>query len=252
MSNSRISSLSSVKQSRKVDNTQLPKLKEIFSENVFTKQVMQEYLSEDSFLSYQAALQKGKELSSNLLNEIAEAAQNWASDKGATHYTHWFQPLTGLTAEKHDAFLSPTENGKSIEKLSGKELLQREPDGSSFPSGGLRQTHKARAYTIWDPTSPMFIIEVEWGMTLYIPSVFVSYTGESLDYKTPLLKSTDFLDKAATAVCQYFDPNVNHVKAFLGWEQEYFLIDEALFNARPDLVQLEEHCSEPHQTKTNS
>jgi len=163
---------------------------------------------------------------------VAAGIKAWAISKGATHYTHWFLPLTGATAEKHDAFVDPVEGGKGIEKFRGNELTQQEPDASSFPSGGIRSTFEARGYTAWDPTSPAFIMD----RTLCIPTVFVSYTGESLDFKTPLLKAIYSIDKAATDVCQYFDKEVTKVFATLGWEQEYFLVDTALYLARPDLV----------------
>jgi glutamine synthetase len=156
--------------------------------------------------------------------------------KGATHYTHWFQPLTGSTAEKHDSFFEPTSDGSSIEKFSGDALVQQEPDASSFPNGGIRNTFEARGYTAWDPSSPAFIIESNTGKTLCIPTVFVSYTGEALDYKAPLLKALSALDKAAVEVCHYFDKSVEKVNASLGIEQEYFLVDLALYNARPDLL----------------
>ncbi len=169
---------------------------------------------------------------------MAQAMIEWAMTKGVTHYTHWFHPLTGASAEKHDAFFKPSLNLEhaGIESLSASELVQREPDGSSFPSGGLRATHEARSYTIWDPSSPAFILETANGKTLYVPAVFISYTGESLDYKTPLLKANTALNVAATRVCQYFDEAVTHVFSTLGWEQEYFLVDEQFVNARPDLL----------------
>ena len=170
--------------------------------------------------------------------DIAEALIMWAMSKGVTHYTHWFHPLTGSTAEKHDAFFKPNIDleDKGIENLSASQLIKQEPDGSSFPSGGLRATHAARSYSIWDPSSPVFILETENGKTLYIPAVFVSYTGESLDYKTPLLKANHALNVAATAVCRIFDEEVSHVFSTLGCEQEYFLVDEKFVNARPDIL----------------
>jgi glutamine synthetase len=156
--------------------------------------------------------------------------------KGVTHFTHWFQPLTGTTAEKHDSFFTIKSDGTPIEQFEGDALIQQEPDASSFPSGGLRATFEARGYTAWDPSSPAFIMEIGNGKTLCIPTIFVSYTGESLDYKAPLLKALEALNKSAVDVCNYFDRNVTRVTATLGWEQEYFVIDEGLFNARPDLV----------------
>jgi glutamine synthetase len=167
-----------------------------------------------------------------MADQVASAMKDWAITKGATHYTHWFQPLTGATAEKHDAFFKPVGPGKAIERFDGDLLVQQEPDASSFPNGGIRNTFEARGYTAWDPSSPAFVI----GKTLCIPTIFISYTGESLDYKMPLIKALSAIDQAATEVCQYFDKNVNKVNATLGWEQEYFLIDQALFNARPDLM----------------
>ena len=164
-------------------------------------------------------------------DEVAIAMKTWATEKGATHYTHWFQPLTGATAEKHDVFMDMVD-GKAIEKFSGSLLVQQEPDASSFPSGGIRNTFEARGYTGWDQSSPAFIM----GKTLCIPTIYISYTGEALDYKTPLLKALHALDKAAVPVCQLFDKNVTKVTPTLGWEQEYFLVDDALFNARPDLI----------------
>ncbi len=208
------------------------KLSEIFGANVFGIDAMREYLTEDAFKSVLSAIQEGTRIDRKVADPIASAMKSWASTKGATHYTHWFQPLTGTTAEKHDAFFEPTEGGRAIERFGGAQLVQQEPDASSFPNGGIRNTFEARGYTAWDPTSPAFVI----GTTLCIPTIFVAYTGEALDYKTPLLKALSALDKAAVDVCQYFDKNVTKVTATLGWEQEYFLIDEALYNARPDLV----------------
>jgi glutamine synthetase len=171
-----------------------------------------------------------------MANQIANGMRAWAETKGVTHFTHWFQPLTGTTAEKHDSFFTLKSDGTAIEEFDGAALIQQEPDASSFPSGGLRATFEARGYTAWDPSSPPFVIEIGNGKTLCIPTIFVSYTGESLDYKAPLLKATEALSKAATEVCNYFDKNVNKVNVTLGWEQEYFVIDEAFYNARPDLV----------------
>jgi glutamine synthetase len=167
-----------------------------------------------------------------MADQVASAMKDWAITKGATHYTHWFQPLTGTTAEKHDAFFKPVGPGRALERFDGDLLVQQEPDASSFPNGGIRNTFEARGYTAWDPSSPAFVI----GKTLCIPTIFISYTGESLDYKMPLLKALHAVDESAVAVCQYFDKNVTKVNATLGWEQEYFLIDQALFNARPDLM----------------
>lgn len=214
-------------------NVVLPSIKvsEFFGENVFGIDAMREQLSEEAFDSVMAAIEQGAQIDRKMADQVAASMKAWAHSKGATHYTHWFQPLTGSTAEKHDAFFEPTENGRAIERFGGAQLAQQEPDASSFPNGGIRNTFEARGYTAWDPTSPAFVI----GKTLCIPTIFVSYTGEALDFKTPLLKALHTIDKAAVDVCQYFDKNVTKVIATLGWEQEYFLVDEALHNARPDL-----------------
>jgi glutamine synthetase len=203
-----------------------------YGENVFGRDAMRQHLSEEAYNTVMAAIEKGERIDRNMAEVIASGMKSWSVSKGATHYTHWFQPLTGTTAEKHDAFFEPVEGGKAIERFGGSQLVQQEPDASSFPSGGIRNTFEARGYTAWDPTSPAFII----GDTLCIPTIFVSYTGDTLDFKTPLLKALAALDKAAVDVCQYFDKNVTKVIATLGWEQEYFLVDEALHNARPDLA----------------
>jgi glutamine synthetase len=200
---------------------------------VFGQDAMREFLSEEAYESIQRSMKEGSIVERKMADQVAASMKAWAQSKGVTHFTHWFQPLSGATAEKHDGFFEPIEGGRAIERFSGNALVQQEPDASSFPSGGIRNTFEARGYTAWDPTSPAFI----WGQTLCIPTIFVSYTGESLDYKTPLLKSHTALDKAATDVCQYFDKNVTKVIATLGWEQEYFLIDSALYNIRYDLQQ---------------
>ncbi len=205
---------------------------EYFGENVFNRRTMQEYLSKEAFEHIVSAIDKGCKIDRKIATQIASGIKAWAVNKGATHYTHWFHPLNGATAEKHDAFFEPTADGGAIENFRGELLVQQEPDASSFPNGGIRNTFEARGYTAWDPSSPAFII----GTTLCIPTIFVSYTGEALDYKTPLIKSVNALDKAAVDVCQFFDKNVEKVITNLGWEQEYFLVDEALFNARPDLA----------------
>ena len=212
----------------------LPSLKvsEFFGENVFGIDAMREFLSEEAFESVMAAMQQGTRIDRKMADQVAASMKAWANSKGATHYTHWFQPLTGTTAEKHDAFFEPIGDGRAIERFGGGQLVQQEPDASSFPNGGIRNTFEARGYTAWDPTSPAFVI----GKTLCIPTIFVAYTGEALDFKTPLLKALHSLDKAAVDVCQYFDKNITKVTATLGWEQEYFLVDEALYNARPDLA----------------
>lgn len=209
------------------------KLSELFCENVFSEETMRNYLTKEAFTSIQDAIKRGTKTPRNIADQIAVSMKDWALSKGATHYTHWFQPLTGTTAEKHDSFFTPFESDRAIERFNGSMLIQQEPDASSFPNGGIRNTFEARGYTAWDPTSPAFII----GTTLCIPSIFISYTGETLDYKTPLLRALQAVDVAATEVCKaYFDKNVTKVTATLGWEQEYFLIDTALYQSRPDLV----------------
>ena len=208
------------------------RVSELFGKNVFHMEVMREYLPSEAFKSMVESIQNGTRLDRKMADQVASAMKDWALTKGATHYTHWFQPLTGATAEKHDAFFKPIGPGKAIERFDGDLLVQQEPDASSFPNGGIRNTFEARGYTAWDPSSPAFVI----GKTLCIPTIFISYTGESLDFKMPLLKALHAVDQAAVEVCQYFDKNVTKVNATLGWEQEYFLIDQALFNARPDLM----------------
>lgn len=212
------------------------KITSYFNENVFTATKMKAYLSSTAYEGYKEALENRTKISRLLADQIASAIRSWAMEKGATHYTHWFQPLTGATAEKHDSFFTLDGNGNAIEKLSGSELVQQEPDASSFPSGGLRATFEARGYTAWDPSSPAFIMDIGGGKTLCIPTVFISYTGEALDHKAPLLKSIEVLDKAATEVAKYFDRFVKKVEPTLGWEQEYFVIDKAMYYSRPDLL----------------
>ena len=212
------------------------KITGIFGSNVFTLKTAREFLSDEAYKSLQSSIKAGQKIDRAVANQIANGIRAWAEAKGVTHFTHWFQPLTGTTAEKHDSFFTLKGDGTPIEQFEGDALVQQEPDASSFPSGGLRATFEARGYTAWDPSSPPFIMEIGQGKTLCIPTIFVSYTGESLDYKAPLLKALDGLNKAAVDVCNYFDKNVTRVTPTLGWEQEYFVIDEALFNARPDLV----------------
>jgi glutamine synthetase len=207
-----------------------------FGENVFNDEAMKKYLTENAYLSVKAAVQSGQKLTLEVAEEVAKGMKKWSEEKGCTHFAHWFQPLTGKTAEKHDSFFTLTHDGRVIEEFTGSALVQQEPDGSSFPSGGMRSTFEARGYTVWDPSSPAFILEVGDGKTLCIPTIFVTYGGEAQDFKLPLLRSQAFLDKAAVPVCQMFDKEVNKVSATLGWEQEYFVVDEALFSARPDLV----------------
>jgi glutamine synthetase len=216
----------------KIDEIKNGSLSNLFGINVFDRSKMKLYLSEEAYESLISSIDEGKKIDRKIAGHVASAMKAWAMERGATHYTHWFHPLNGSTAEKHDAFLSLDSNGKPIETFKGDMLVQQEPDASSFPSGGIRNTFEARGYTAWDPTSPAFIL----GGTLCIPTVFVSYTGEALDFKTPLLKSLAFLDKAALSVLEYFDKDARKVYATLGWEQEYFLIDESLFDARPDLA----------------
>src|SRR6195952_4977125 len=208
----------------------------IFGENVFTLKTARELLSDEAYKSLLASIKSGSKIDRKMGDQIAAGLKGWAEKKGVTHYTHWFQPLTGTTAEKHDSFFTIKGDGTAIEEFDGAALIQQEPDASSFPSGGIRTTFEARGYTAWDPSSPPFIIEIGHGKTLCIPTIFVSYTGESLDAKTPLLKALVALDKAAIDVCQYFDKNVTAVTPTLGWEQEYFVVDAGLANARPDLV----------------
>ncbi len=225
---------------KEISNREIPvfqngqQVSHYFGKLVFGQDAMRQYLSEDVFKSVMAAIDHGQTLDRKIADYVAEGMKNWAISHGVTHYTHWFQPLTGSTAEKHDGFFEPIGGGRSIERFSGNQLVQQEPDASSFPNGGVRSTFEARGYTAWDPSSPAFI----WNKTLCIPTIFISYTGESLDYKTPLLRSLHALDKAATAVCQeYFDKNVTKVIGTLGWEQEYFLIDASLYALRHDIQQ---------------
>jgi glutamine synthetase len=212
------------------------KITAIFNENVFTLKVAREILSEEAYKSLNTSIKGGKKIDRAVANQIASGLRQWAESKGVTHYTHWFQPLTGSSAEKHDSFFTLKSDGTPIETFDGDTLIQQEPDASSFPNGGLRATFEARGYTAWDPSSPAFIMDIGEGKTLCIPTIFVSYTGEVLDYKAPLLRALDSLGKNSVEVCNYFDKNINKVTATLGWEQEYFVIDEAMFNARPDLL----------------
>lgn len=217
-----------VKESRKITT--------LFGENVFSVKTARDFLSDEAYKSLVGSIKGGNKIDRKMGDQIAAGLKAWAESKGVTHFTHWFQPLTGLTAEKHDSFFTIKSDGTAIEEFDGGALIQQEPDASSFPSGGLRVTFEARGYTAWDPSSPPFIMEIGQGKTLCIPTIFVSYTGESLDTKTPLLRALVALDKAAVDVCQYFDKNVTKVTATLGWEQEYFVVDAGLANARPDLV----------------
>lgn len=207
----------------------------LYNSNVFDDIAMRDFLSPEAYDSVSKSIKDGKTINRKMAEHVAAGMKRWAISKGASHYTHWFQPLTGSTAEKHDSFWEP-KNGKAVEKFSAGSLVQQEPDASSLPNGGLRNTFEARGYTAWDPSSPAFIHENTSGKTLCIPTVFVSYNGEALDYKAPLLKSVNLVDKAATDICKYFLKKVSSCTASLGIEQEYFLVDEALFNARPDLL----------------
>ncbi len=206
-----------------------------FGCNVFNDDSMKTYLPEDAYLNVKATIQSGSKLGREIADIVADAMKKWAMDKGATHYAHWFQPWTGRTAEKHDSFFT-LDGQNAIETFGGKELAQQEPDGSSFPGGGLRSTFEARGYTAWDPSSPAFIIEIGEGKTLCIPTILVAYGGEALDFKLPLLRSQSALEQAALPIVKWFEPDTTKIITTLGWEQEYFLIDEALFNARPDLM----------------
>jgi len=212
------------------------KVTAIFGSNVFTLKTAREFLSDEAYKSLVNSSKGGKKIDRAVANQIASGVRQWAESRGVTHFTHWFQPLTGATAEKHDSFFTIKADGTPIEEFDSAALIQQEPDASSFPSGGIRATFEARGYTAWDPSSPAFIVEIGNGKTLCIPTIFVSYTGESLDNKAPLLKSLEALNKAAVEVANYFDKNVTKVSATLGWEQEYFVIDESFVNARPDLV----------------
>jgi glutamine synthetase len=232
----RIAAITALNEKKERNDLSLPKVTGIFGENVFTLKTAREYLSDEAYKSLIASIKGNKKIDRTMAGQIATGIRSWAESKGVTHFTHWFQPLTGTTAEKHDSFFTLKGDGTAIEQFEGDALIQQEPDASSFPSGGLRATFEARGYTAWDPSSPMFIMEIGNGKTLCIPTIFVSYTGESLDYKAPLLKAVDILNKAAVDVCHYFDKNVTKVNATLGWEQEYFVIDEGLANARPDIL----------------
>lgn len=220
--------------SRKAVKVELPKerVDQYYAKEVFNRQKMFQYLPRETYEALVNAIDNKQPLSSDVADSVAEGMKRWALDMGARHYTHWFQPMTGGTAEKHDAFIEHDGKGGVIESFTGKLLIQQEPDASSFPNGGIRNTFEARGYSAWDISSPAFILD----NTLCIPTIFISYTGESLDYKTPLLRALNSVDKAGARVARYFDSNVKHVISYLGWEQEYFLVDESLYAARPDLV----------------
>ena len=232
----RFNAINNLSSSQEVTVENPTRITAIFGESVFTVKTAREFLSDEAYKSLVGSIRAGQKIDRSMANQIASGIRSWAEGKGVSHFTHWFQPLTGTTAEKHDSFFTIKSDGTPIEQFEGDALIQQEPDASSFPSGGLRATFEARGYTAWDPSSPAFIMEIGNGKTLCIPTIFVSYTGESLDYKAPLLKALEALNKSAVDVCNYFDRNVSRVTATLGWEQEYFVIDEGLFNARPDLV----------------
>ena len=225
------------RKSRKLeDNDTLMRASEYFGENVFTFEQMRKTLNEEDIKILQEYAVIGKTLDLELANKVATAVKEWALSKGATHCTHWFQPQTGSTAEKHDAFFDFDKDGMAIEKFTGKQLIQQEPDASSFPSGGRRETFEARGYTVWDASSPMFLIDTENGKTLTIPSLFVSYSGEALDKKTPLLRSIRAVNKQATEALRLLGHTTNYVEVNCGPEQEFFVIDEALAALRPDIM----------------
>ena len=215
-----------------LDIKESQKRSELFAKNVFNNAKMLQFLTKEAYSNVQSAIFSGKKIDRKIADQVAEGMKAWALSLGATHYTHWFQPLTGATAEKHDAFFDLLADGNGLEKFGGSQLVQQEPDASSFPSGGIRNTFEARGYTAWDPTSPAFVYKT----TLCIPTIFVSYTGEALDNKAPLLRALHAVDEAATGVAQYFDKTVRKVYATLGWEQEYFLVDKALAQSRPDIL----------------
>jgi glutamine synthetase len=221
---------------KKFTSTPEGKPSTFYGKNVFGIKKMKEFLPKNAYEKLVNIIDTGEVIDRELAEHISQAMKSWAISNGATHYSHWFQPLTGSTAEKHDAFFEPDNNGLPVEKFTADSLIQQEPDASSFPNGGIRNTFEARGYTGWDPSSPVFLFETAAGKTLCIPTVFLSYTGEALDYKAPLLKAINALDKAAVDVCQYFGKSVTRVAASLGIEQEYFLVDLSLYNARPDLL----------------
>ncbi|MEZ5017905.1 MAG: glutamine synthetase III [Flavipsychrobacter sp.] len=224
------------REERKIKDYSGKRITSMFGSHVFTDHSMREYLSDEAYKSLKASIDAGERLDRKMADQVAAGMKAWAENMGVTHFTHWFQPLTGTTAEKHDSFFTIKSDGTAIEIFDGDALIQQEPDASSFPNGGIRATFEARGYTAWDPSSPAFILESGKGKTLCIPTIFIAYNGESLDHKAPLIKSIHALNSAAVDVCHYFDKNVSKVTATLGWEQEYFVIDEVMANARPDLV----------------
>ncbi|TVR76386.1 MAG: glutamine synthetase type III [Chitinophagaceae bacterium] len=237
MSNPRFSAISKIADRNPV-TVKIPseRISDYFGSNVFDDESMRKFMPEDVYKSVKSSIRLGTKIDRKVADQVATSMQAWAISHNATHFTHWFQPLTGATAEKHDSFFTIFPNTKGIENFIGDSLVQQEPDASSLPSGGIRNTFEARGYTAWDPSSPAFIMEIGSGKTLCIPTIYVSYTGESLDFKAPLLKSQNALDEAATEVVKFFDKNVNYVVPTLGWEQEYFLVDLDLYFNRPDLV----------------
>lgn len=232
----RFTALNNLQNSSTIQPDSFTKITALFAENVFTHQTARKFLSDEAYKSLMSSIKAGQKIDRSMANQIANGVRAWAESRGVSHFTHWFQPLTGSTAEKHDSFFTLKSDGTPIEQFEGDALIQQEPDASSFPSGGLRATFEARGYTAWDPSSPAFIMDIGDGKTLCIPTIFVSYTGQSLDYKAPLLKALEALNHAAVDVANLFDKNVTKVTPTLGWEQEYFVVDEGLFNARPDLV----------------
>ena len=238
----RFNAINNLSTSQDTDVQGSTKITAIFGENVFTLKTARQFLSDEAFKSLTASIKASQRIDRAMGHQIANGIRAWAETKGVTHFTHWFQPLTGTTAEKHDSFFTIKSDGTPIEQFEGDALIQQEPDASSFPSGGLRATFEARGYTAWDPSSPPFIMEIGQGKTLCIPTIFVSYTGESLDYKAPLLKALEALNRAAVDVCNYFDKNVTKVTATLGWEQEYFVIDEGCTMQGPISCFAEERC----------
>ncbi len=232
----RFDAIKAIANTKEVSVKASAKITGIFGENVFNLQAARAFMSDEGYKSLANSVKNGKKIDRSVANQIAAGMRQWAETKGVTHYTHWFQPLTGTTAEKHDSFFTLKGDGTAIEEFDGAALIQQEPDASSFPNGGLRATFEARGYTAWDPSSPAFIMEIGEGKTLCIPTVFVSYTGESLDYKAPLLKALEALNKSAVEVANYFDKNISKITPTLGWEQEYFLIDANMANARPDIT----------------
>ncbi|MDX1327442.1 MAG: glutamine synthetase III [Arenibacter sp.] len=231
MSKQRFSAIARSNQRNRIEVKEKGRRSEYFGVNVFNEERMRQFLTQEAFDRIKGAVMSGTKIDRKVADQVAEGMKSWAITMGATHYTHWFQPLTNATAEKHDAFFDLPLNGRAMEKFGGGELVQQESDASSFPNGGIRNTFEARGYTAWDPTSPAFL----YGNTLCIPTVFVAYTGEALDNKAPLLRALNAMDEAATAVAKYFDKNVTKVIATLGWEQEYFLVDKALAYSRPDI-----------------